>query len=141
MNLFEKLLQLAKETTRNGKPATQDPVIRDRLITLEGYVQSHLYSNYRQLSMAAAKQEPGYVSMMNKLINTNIGHEVAAIAKDLLAENLLQMPATQGRATGSEKWLNRLMGSLGIAIAGGTSNIQRNIIAERGLGLPRDAAQ
>ena len=140
VNLFDKLIELAKQTTRNGQPAIKDPLIRDRLVSLEGYVQSHLYSNYRQLSMAAAGQDAGIVGLMNKLINTNIGHEVAAIAKDLVADNMLQMPPTDRRAEGTEKWMNQLMGSLGVAIAGGTSNIQRNIIAERGLGLPRDEA-
>jgi alkylation response protein AidB-like acyl-CoA dehydrogenase len=43
-------------------------------------------------------------------------------------------------ARGPNKWLEQIMGSLGNSIAGGTSNIQRNIIGERGLGLPRDLA-
>jgi alkylation response protein AidB-like acyl-CoA dehydrogenase len=39
------------------------------------------------------------------------------------------------------KWIERFMISLSMSIAGGTSNIQRNIIAERSLGLPRDKSQ
>lgn len=140
VNLFEKLVELAKETPYNGQPAIKDPVIRDRLIQLEGYVQSHLYSNFRQLSMGAAGQNPGVVGLMNKLINTNIGHQVAAIAKDIIGSAAMTMPPVHGRAEGPEKWLNQFMGSLGVAIAGGTSNIQRNIIAERGFDLPRDSA-
>jgi len=42
---------------------------------------------------------------------------------------------------GDERWIRQVMGSLGLSIAGGTSNIQRNIIAERGLGLPRDGKE
>jgi len=42
--------------------------------------------------------------------------------------------------SGSRAWISQYMYSLGIAVAGGTANIQRNVIGERGLGLPRDAA-
>ena len=81
---------------------------------------------------------------MNKLNYTNIGQEIAKLALDLLGDDGLLDPSDSSaspasRPTRREAWLVHYMASLGIAIAGGTANIQRNVIAERGLGLPRDA--
>ena len=75
---------------------------------------------------------------MNKLVSTDIGHLVANLAIDLLGDDTLLAPPREGagRATGIPQYL----GSLGIAVAAGSSNIQRNIIGERVLGLPRDFA-
>lgn len=137
--LYDKLLDLARTTQLNGRSALENPQIRERLLVLEGYVASHVYSSFRQFSMTAHGQSPGIVGSMNKLVSTHIGHEVSRIAKDLIGNNLLMAPPAEGtRGAGSEKWNNQFFGSLGVAIAGGASNIQRNIIAERGLGLPRD---
>lgn len=139
--LFDKLVDLAAKTTMDGKPAIQHPLIRDRLVVLDGYVQSHVYSSYRQLSMALRGEDAGPVTLMNKLVSTQIGHEVSKIARDLMGESfLLAAPDEGAKGAGTEKWNNQFMGSLGVAIAGGTSNIQRNVIAERGYGLPRDPA-
>lgn len=139
-NQFRKLVDLAKEMGRIG-----DPVIRDRLAEIEGRVLSHRYSSFRLFSCAAAGEDAGPIQLMMKLLLTEIGHEIALLAQELIGEQGMVEPASaKGRGTreprGPNKWLDQIMGSLGNSIAGGASNIQRNIIAERGLGLPRDTA-
>jgi alkylation response protein AidB-like acyl-CoA dehydrogenase len=141
--MFEGLVALAKTTRRGGRPAIEDPTVRQRLVALEGRVRSHEYSSYRQLSRNARGKEPGRVAVMNKLASTNIGCEVAEIALDLLGDEGLCDPQSQvhrigGSAMDASSWMSQYMYSLGIAIAGGTANIQRNVIGERALGLPRD---
>jgi alkylation response protein AidB-like acyl-CoA dehydrogenase len=140
--MFQGLLQLAKSTEREGRPAIQDPVIRDRLARLEGALKAHEYSGLLQLSKNAKGEAPGIIQSMTKLIATNLGSEVAKIAIDLIGDDGLLDPIDTDGMTANlgsnSSWLNQYMYSLGIAVAGGTGNIQRNVIAERGLGLPRD---
>jgi alkylation response protein AidB-like acyl-CoA dehydrogenase len=143
--LFKGLVRLAQETKRNGRPALEDSGIRQRLTALEGYVLAHKYSGYRQLTANLRGEDVGILAFMNKLHSTNIGQEVAKLALDLLGSDALADPATTGRAFGMAPktgagWVGQFMSSLGVAIAGGTANVQRNVIAERGLGLPRDWA-
>ena len=141
---FRSLLKFAKTVQLNGRPALEDPVIRQRFAEIDGYVSAHLYSGYRQLTLAARNQEPGLASMLNKLTSTNIGHKLAKLALDLAGDQALESPSSDEvmnmRPRGGQAWISQYMWSLGVAIAGGTANIQRNVIAERGLGLPRDRA-
>jgi alkylation response protein AidB-like acyl-CoA dehydrogenase len=96
------------------------------------------YSAYRQQSMQAAGEDPGLIGLVNKLNGTQIGHRIAGLAQDLMGGAGLLSPGEAGaRRKGVERWNNQVLGSLAVAIAGGSSNIQRNLIAERGLGLPR----
>ncbi len=137
---FSKLVDLAKEMGR-----INDPLVRDKLAQIEGFVLSHRYTSFRLFSCSAAGEDPGPVQLMMKLLLTEIGHEMAVLAQELIGEEGLVEPAEAGARgiaakRGPNKWLDQIMGSLGNSIAGGASNIQRNIIGERGLGLPRDLA-
>jgi alkylation response protein AidB-like acyl-CoA dehydrogenase len=133
---FAKLVELARESGR-----ITDPLVRERLATIEGFVLAHRFSSFRLFSTAIAGEDAGPIALMMKLLLTEIGHEMALTAQELIGDDGLVEPAPAGtRGRGPEKWLDQIMGSLGNSIAGGTSNIQRNIIGERGLGLPRDLA-
>jgi len=137
--LFRSLLRLARRSRIDGRPALEHPEIRQDLAALQGRVWAQRYSSYYQMSCGLHERDPGILRLMNKLLATGIGHDVARVALDLIGDRSLLAPSgPAGRAAGDERWMNQFMGSLGTAIAGGTSNIQRNIIAERGLGLPRD---
>jgi alkylation response protein AidB-like acyl-CoA dehydrogenase len=145
MTGFRRLVRLARATERNGAPAIRDPEMRQRLIAIEGYVRAHTYSGYIQLTRAAHDKDPGAIQLMNKLIHTNVGHACARVALDLIADTSLLAPEGapmeyEQHDDSARSWVATYMGSLGSSIAGGTANIQRNIIAERALRLPRDAA-
>jgi alkylation response protein AidB-like acyl-CoA dehydrogenase len=142
LDLVEKLLELARKTTRFGKPAIEDPQIRQDIAALEGWALAHKYSSYRLFSLALEERDSGLLGLLSKLLTTDIGHESARISQELIGSLALLQPAPAGPGVkrGEEKWIDQIMGSLGVSIAGGASNIQRNIISERGLGLPRDLA-
>jgi alkylation response protein AidB-like acyl-CoA dehydrogenase len=137
-DMFYKLVDLARKAQRLGEPALKRDDVRQELARIEAYVLAQRYSSYRQMSMDLAGQDPGLIGVLNKLNGTQIGHRIANLAQDLIGDAALSMPPTGRGARGDEKWVNQVMGSLGVAIAGGASNIQRNVISERGLGLPRD---
>jgi alkylation response protein AidB-like acyl-CoA dehydrogenase len=67
-------------------------------------------------------------------------HELDRLTRDLLADDLMMLTPGEGRdgLKGNAKWADASLQSMKIAIGGGSSNIQRNIIGERVLGLPRD---
>ena len=142
---FEQLVDLARETKRQGRPAIQDPVIRQRLAEIEGEVRCAETLTLRQLSAAAHAEEAQVIlpQLINKLYGTEIGEHIVQLAYDLLGDEGLRAPEISSWAAGPSSgpetdWVDAYLFELAAGIAAGSSNIQRNVIGERGLGLPRD---
>ncbi len=137
--MLDGVILLAQGVMLRGKPAIQDPVVRDRLAALEARLRAAECHELRLLTMSARREEPGVASMVTKLYSTQLGYQIAKLAMDILADRGLMAPG-EPQAPAMGMFATAYMWSLGILIAGGTANIQRNIIAERGLELPRDPA-
>jgi alkylation response protein AidB-like acyl-CoA dehydrogenase len=135
---FDGLVMLAQSLELRGRPAIKDPVVRDRLVELEARLLANEYQGLRLLTMSARGEDHGLAGMVMKLASTTLGYDIAKLAMDVIGDRALLAPG-EPTAPAMGMFGTAYMWSLGVLIAGGAANIQRNIIAERGLGLPRDA--
>jgi alkylation response protein AidB-like acyl-CoA dehydrogenase len=135
---FDGLVMLAQALELHGRPAIKDPVIRARLVDLEARLLANEYQGYRLLTSSARGEDQGLAPLVMKLSSTTLGYDIAKLAMDVTGDRALLAPG-EGSAPAMGMFGSAYMWSLGVLIAGGAANIQRNIIAERGLGLPRDA--
>jgi len=142
---FDSTIELARRTLRKGRPAIEDPLIRNRLAEIEGYVRTAEVSKLRQMSAAAKGEELKVMlpMMMNKLYTTDTMQKIMLLAYELLGADGMLAPtaediASYARTHTATGFVEQYIFSQGPAIAGGATNIQLNIIGERGLGLPRD---
>jgi len=134
--LFNRLKVLAGSVVRNGKPMTKDPVFRQRLADLEIRVESMKYHMLRQLTDSIHERKPGIAAMVNKLVGTELNHDLSTAAMEVLGDYSM---LARGEESALDRgfWPYEWMFSLGLVIGGGTSHIQKNIIAERGLRMPK----
>lgn len=131
------LVKLMKTETVDGRRLIDDPVFRDRLMRIQGAVMALRYNDLRLLSARVNGQVLPLPTMIVKLNGTELRHELERLAIDALGElGLLYEDSPYLRADGS--WQYMYMFYLGLIIGGGTSQIQKNIISERGLGMPRE---
>ena len=135
--LFDEIVQYAKETVVDGKRLSQKPLIRQKLsqMTVELEVTRLLY--YQLAHMLDKGTIPNYQSSMEKMFATEVAQRVANTGMEVmglcgqLKEGSRWAPLA-GRVEHFYRW------SVVETVYAGTSEIQRNIIALRGLGLPRE---
>ena len=132
-----ELIALMKTETVSGERLIDNPVLRDRLMALQARVLAMKFNGLRNLTCQIAGDSPGIAGLIVKLQGCELNHQLAALAIDALGElGVLYEGSPHLRA--HAQWQQRYMFDLGLIIGGGTAQIQKNIIAERGLGMPRE---
>jgi len=113
---------------------------RDRLLKLQGEVMAWKAHNLRLLTEAAQGVDSGVRRMIIKYGGTMLGFRLAALAIDALGTDGLAFESAGEDAEDDDAttWNIDYMYDVGLMIGGGSNNIQKNIIAERGLDLPRE---
>jgi alkylation response protein AidB-like acyl-CoA dehydrogenase len=138
VNRVNSLIDRMKEETLDGRRLIDIPVYRDKLMALQAKVMAFQSNSLRVLSSKLNKgQDTKIAGMIQKLVGTELRHELEGFAVDVMGEiGTLYEDSPNLRDNGS--WQFLYMYYLGLIIGGGTSQIQKNIISERGLGMPRE---
>jgi alkylation response protein AidB-like acyl-CoA dehydrogenase len=132
----KRLAELARRVELGGVPAWEHSWVRQRLAQFAIDCEAIKYTRLRSLTRRLKGQPPGPEGSVLKLFGSELGVRIAQFATELLGQHALLGEPT-GLVPDAPRWLNRVLSSRQYTIAGGTSEIQRNIIGDRTLGLPR----
>lgn len=132
---FDALVALLKITLRDGEPLSQRDSVRRGIVALACDVETATMLQRRVIAAALAGEVPTVEAAMCKLYSTELGRRLADFALDCLGPmGLLRKTAEDAPASG--KWEHSYRATVVDTIGGGSSEIQKNIIARRGLALP-----
>src|SRR3954447_7319144 len=137
---FEQLIRLLQTTEIDGVRLLAMAKYRDRLLRLQGEVLAWKAHNLRLLTEAAQGIDSGVKRMIVKYGGTMLGFRLSSLAVDALGAAGLPFETMGEDAEDDDAttWNIDYMYDVGLMIGGGSTNIQKNIISERGLDLPRE---
>jgi alkylation response protein AidB-like acyl-CoA dehydrogenase len=135
-----RVRELLERTSLDGQRMMDIAEYRDRLLRLQGDVMASKYHGLRLLTEQARGEDSGLRRLIVKYNGTMIGYRLSSLAVDVLGAAGLAYDAKDEAAETDEAtaWHIDNMYDIGLMIGGGSTNIQKNIIGERGLGLPRE---
>jgi len=134
---MDEIRELAKTTSRAGGPAIDIPSIRRRLQRAEIRIESMRLNGQRFLTKQLRGEPLGSETSINKLHRASLEVELGELAMEITGSASTLMPGAEDAVDGG-RWAAFALGWPEVVIGGGTPNIQKNIIAERILGLPKD---
>jgi hypothetical protein len=134
--VFEELLDYVKQTQRDGAPLGKHPAVRKNLAAIATQIEVGYMLFWKVAAMLDKGGMPSVEASALKLTATELSRSLAEAAMDIMGPYGLLMDDAQGapfRGMAPRGYLDCISATIGA----GTSEIQRNIIATRGLGLPK----
>ena len=135
--LFDAIIQFTKENRQNDKPLSQDKLIRQKLAQLQIEFDVGRLLTYRVVLVMDEGRAPNVEAAMAKAYCTTFEQRLASVATEILG--------LYGQLLAESKWApilgmapHSFLGSKGYSLQAGTTEVLKNIVATRGLGLPTD---
>jgi alkylation response protein AidB-like acyl-CoA dehydrogenase len=133
---LDALVELARHTVKNGVPVTQDPVMRQKLAQMWIDTEVFKYTGARAITKLLKGELPGPEASTGKMMWVEGHQRLQELAMEIEGP-FSQLTQGSPWAVAGGLWQHTFLRSRANSIEGGTTEIQRNIIGERVLGLPK----
>jgi alkylation response protein AidB-like acyl-CoA dehydrogenase len=130
-----RLVKLAKDSWRDGVRASDDPLTRDAIVQ-NAIVSEGIKQNARRSRVPALCEHPMRLPLQQKVTSSEFFQDSARLGVEIAGARSTLYKLDEA-APDAGYWPLAYMNSYGHTIAAGTSEIQRNILGERVLGLPK----